>query len=44
MNKTEAGRRTISLDPFAVAALRKHVAMLDEERAAFGASYPGHAS
>jgi integrase len=40
--KTEGSRRTISLDPFTVAALRRHVEMLDIEREAFGASYPDH--
>ncbi|MGE0297208.1 MAG: tyrosine-type recombinase/integrase [Dehalococcoidia bacterium] len=37
--KTEAGVRTVSLDPFTVAALRSHLAMIDEERAAFGTAY-----
>lgn len=37
--KTESGRRTISLDPLTVAYLRRHLAMLDEERRAFGQSY-----
>jgi integrase len=40
--KTESGRRTISLDPHTVAVLREHVAMLDEERQAWGDSYPDH--
>lgn len=40
--KGESSRRTISLDPFTVAALTTYVAMLDEERRAFGASYPAH--
>ena len=40
--KTEDSRRTISLDQFTVAALRKHIAMLDKERSTFGASYPDH--
>jgi integrase len=40
--KTEGSRRTISLDPFTVAALRRHIEMLDGEREAFGASYPDH--
>jgi integrase len=40
--KTEGSRRTISLDPFTVAALRQHVEMIDREREAFGASYPDH--
>lgn len=37
--KSEAGDRIISLDVFTVAMLRTHLAMLDEERAAFGAAY-----
>lgn len=37
--KTESGRRTISLDPLTVAYLRRHLAMLDDEREAFGESY-----
>jgi integrase len=37
--KSEAGDRLISLDAFTVAALRAHLAMLDEERTAFGRSY-----
>jgi integrase len=40
--KTEGSRRTISLDPFTVAALRQYIGMLDKERAAFGPSYPDH--
>jgi integrase len=40
--KTEDSRRTISLDQFTVAALRKHIAMLDKERSTFGSSYPDH--
>jgi len=40
--KTESSRRTISLDPFTVAALRQHLNMIDKERAAFGAAYPAH--
>jgi integrase len=40
--KTEGSRRIISLDPFTVAALRKHIGMLDQERLAFGSSYPDH--
>jgi integrase len=40
--KSDAGVCTIALDPFTVAALRKHMAMLDDEQAAFGASYPRH--
>ena len=38
--KSEAGDRLISLDAFTLEALRTHLVMLDEERAAFGASYP----
>ena len=37
--KSEAGVRSIALDGFIVAALRTHLAMLDEERQAFGDSY-----
>ena len=37
--KTESGRRVISLDPLTVAYLRRHLAMLDTEREAFGDSY-----
>lgn len=37
--KTESGRRVISLDPLTVAYLRRHLAMLDTEREAFGGSY-----
>lgn len=37
--KSESGNRTISLDPFTVSFLRRHIAMLDEERAAFGNGY-----
>ncbi|MGI8815344.1 MAG: tyrosine-type recombinase/integrase [Pseudonocardia sp.] len=37
--KTEAGCREVSLDDFTVSALRRHLAMLDEEREAFGAAY-----
>jgi integrase len=40
--KSDSGWRTISLDPFTVAALRTHVQMLDEERAAFGPDYADH--
>lgn len=40
--KSEAGVRAVSLDQFTVAALRQHLAMLDEEQAAFGSAYePG---
>jgi integrase len=37
--KTESGRRVISLDPLTIAYLRRHLAMLDAEREAFGDSY-----
>lgn len=40
--KTDSGWRTISLDPFTVAALRRHLEMLDIERDAFGMDYPDH--
>jgi integrase len=40
--KTEASRRTISLDAFTVAALQQHLAMIDAEREAFGEDYPYH--
>jgi integrase len=37
--KTPSGRRVISLDPLTVSYLRRHLAMLDEEREAFGEGY-----
>jgi integrase len=37
--KSDAGNRTVSLDDFTVAALRRHLAMLDEEREAFGTAH-----
>jgi integrase len=37
--KTESGRRVISLDPLTVAYLRRHLAMLDTEKDAFGDGY-----
>jgi integrase len=37
--KTVNAVRTIALDPFTLAALRRHVTQLDEERKAFGADY-----
>lgn len=40
--QTQDSRRTISLDPFTVAALRSYIIMLDKERVAFGSSYPDH--
>lgn len=38
--KTEAGVRTVSLDAFTIAAIRRHLAMLDVEQQAFGPAYP----
>lgn len=38
--KSEASERTLSLDEFTVAALLKHLEMLDTERKAFGKAYP----
>jgi integrase len=40
--KSESGQRTISLDPLTVVYLRRHLAMLDEEWAAYGATYRDH--
>ena len=40
--KFESSRRTISLDPITVTALRGYLAMLDKEREAFGIAYPDH--
>lgn len=40
--KTESGSGTISLDAFTVAALRRHLAMLDEERRSFEGDYQDH--
>ncbi|MEQ7124148.1 site-specific integrase [Actinopolymorpha sp. B11F2] len=40
--KTDSGRRTISLDAYTVSVLREHLAMVDEERKAWGRSYPSH--
>lgn len=37
--KTAAGVRTVSLDAFTIGALRRHLAMLDTERQAFGPAY-----
>lgn len=37
--KSNSGVRTISLDPFTVDLLRQYLAVLDDERAAFGAGY-----
>jgi len=39
--KTAAGVRSVALDAFTVEALRDHLAMLDEERRAFGEAYHG---
>lgn len=41
--KSDAGEREISLDLFTTALLRKHLAMLDEERDAFGSDYKNSA-
>jgi integrase len=38
--KTAAGVRTVSLDAFTIAALRRHLAVLDIEQQAFGPAYP----
>ncbi|HEY6592851.1 MAG TPA: site-specific integrase, partial [Asanoa sp.] len=40
--KSDHSRRTISLDPLTTAALRTHVELLDDERAAWGPTYPDH--
>ena len=40
--KSENSRRVISLDPLTVAALRRHVATIDDERQAWGDTYPDH--
>jgi integrase len=40
--KTESSNRTISLDPLTVTYLRRHLAMLDEERKAFSTGYQDH--
>jgi integrase len=40
--KTDDSRRTISLDPFTVAALRRYVEMIDREREESGDGYPDH--
>ena len=39
--KTAAGVRSVALDAFTIEALRGHLAMLDEERRAFGEAYHG---
>ncbi len=40
--KSESGQRTISLDPLTITYLRRHLAMLDEERTTFGTAYLDH--
>lgn len=40
--KTPNAVRTIALDPFTLAALRRHVEQLEQERAAFGLDYDDH--
>jgi len=40
--KTENAQRVLALDPFTLAALRAHVAMLDQERRDFGPDYQDH--
>jgi hypothetical protein len=40
--KTASGRRTIALDPLTVSYLRRHLAMLAEERREFGEMYQDH--
>ncbi len=40
--RTESSCRTISLDPFTIAALRQYVKMIDNDRDAFGAAFPSH--
>jgi integrase len=37
--KTENAQHVLALDPFTLAALKEHVAMLDQERAEFGPDY-----
>jgi integrase len=39
--KTMAGVRSVALDAFTMEALRRHLAMLDEEQRAFGEAYHG---
>jgi integrase len=40
--KTENAQHVLALDPFTVAVLRVHVAMLDQERREFGPDYQEH--
>lgn len=40
--KSEDSERRLSLDSFTVSALLPYLAMLDDERAAFGSAYPTH--
>ncbi len=40
--KTENAQHVLALDPFTVAVLRVHVAMLDQERREFGPDYQDH--
>jgi integrase len=40
--KSDNSRRTIALDRFTIAALRAYVEMVDDERAAWGPTYPDH--
>lgn len=40
--KSQSGNRTVALDPLTVGYLRRHLAMLDEERSAFGLGYADH--
>ena len=40
--KTDSSIRTVSLDSFTVALVRDYLALLDQEREAFGTAYPTH--
>jgi integrase len=40
--KTENAQHVLALDPFTLAALKAHVAILDQERAEFGPDYRDH--
>jgi hypothetical protein len=40
--KTDNAQHVLALDPFTLAALRAHVAMLDGERKEFGPDYEDH--
>jgi integrase len=40
--KTENAQHVLALDPFTLAVLKAHVAMLDQERAEFGPNYQDH--